>query len=207
MKSVSTAVVAAALLVAGVSAQFQINTPNPPTQCVPVQLTWSGGNRGQPGAAALQQYSGLTGTSFTWPTNITSGTSIGFTLTDSTGATAQSAPVTINPGPDSSCLNGGSASSSASGATSGASTSATAPVTSASGATSASGTTSGAATTAGSSKPASGTTSGSASGTASHASSSSSSTATAGAGNGAFSNIASAGLVGIVGAIAAAILA
>ncbi|TBU26217.1 hypothetical protein BD311DRAFT_779796 [Dichomitus squalens] len=198
MKSVSTAVAAAALLVAGVSAQFQINTPNPPTHITP---------GGQPGAAALQQYPGLTGTSFTWPTNITSGTSIGFTLTDSTGATAQSAPVTINPGPDSSCLNGGSASSSASGATSGASTSATAPVTSASGATSASATTSGAATTAGSSKPASGTTSGSASGTASHASSSSSSTATAGAGNGALSNIASAGLVGIVGAIAAAILA
>ena len=53
---------------------------------------------GQPGAAALQQYAGLTGTSFTWSTNITAGTSIGLTLTDSTGQTVQSAPVTIQSG-------------------------------------------------------------------------------------------------------------
>ncbi|KAI0719270.1 hypothetical protein C8T65DRAFT_693277 [Cerioporus squamosus] len=232
MKSLSASLVTVALFAAGAAAQtFQINTPNPPTQCVPTQFTWSGGTPqmceadvqfpssapyflaltpsssinpgGQTGAAALQQYSGLTGTSFTWSSNISAGTSIGLSLTDSTGATALSAPVTILSGPDSSCLNGGA--STGAGST-GASTSAagtTAAGTSAAGTTSAAGS-SGTATT----PTGSGTTS-KASGTNSGSGTSSTASATGGSSgsNGAMSNAASAGVVGIIGAVAAALLA
>ncbi|KAG6827455.1 hypothetical protein H0H92_011723 [Tricholoma furcatifolium] len=71
-------------------AQFQINTPIEP------------GN--EPSAAALESFSDLTGTSLTWTVNIAAGTSIGLTLTDSTGAIAQSAAFTINPGSNSTCV-------------------------------------------------------------------------------------------------------
>jgi hypothetical protein len=43
-------------------------------------------------------------TSYTWTVNIAAGTSITLTITDSTGATAATAPVTINQG-GSGCLN------------------------------------------------------------------------------------------------------
>ncbi|KAI0359883.1 hypothetical protein OH77DRAFT_1517471 [Trametes cingulata] len=195
MKSLSASLVSVALLVAAVSAQFQINTPNPPTQCVPVQITWSGGN-----PPYFLQYPNLQGTSFTWQTNISAGQEVGFTLTDSSGSVAQSAPVIIQSGPITSCLNGQSSGSSAAGesttsAASGASTTATSPA--------ATGTS--AATTGGSS--AGGSTS-SHTGTSTGTSASSSPSATGGAGtNGALSNVASMGVVGVLGAVAAALLA
>ncbi|KAI0635911.1 hypothetical protein C8Q77DRAFT_1100354 [Trametes polyzona] len=210
MKSLSTALVSTALFVAAANAQFQIFTPRPPTQCIPTQLNWQGGTRaivpgGQPQAAALQQYANLQGTSFTWATNISAGTSINFALTDQTGATAQTAPVDIQPGPDSSCLNGQSSGSSSTDSAAASSGSATAPGASstAAGATTGSSTASGAATTSGTatsggSSTASGTRS--ASGTSGSTSPSSSPNAAAG-------NVASAGVVGILGAVAAAILA
>ncbi|RPD60069.1 hypothetical protein L226DRAFT_560454 [Lentinus tigrinus ALCF2SS1-7] len=218
MKSLSAPLVAVALLAAGASAQFQINTPNPPTQCVPTQFTWTGGTApyflvinpgGVTGAAALQQYSGLTGTSFTWSTNITAGTSIGLALTDATGTTVQSAPVTIQSGPDNSCLTG---ETSATGTSTG--TGSTSAATSATGTTSAgTGTTSAAGTSGTATNPASGTSSrasgtSSGSGTATGSGSSTSASATGGSGsNGAASNVASAGIVGVLGAVAAALLA
>ncbi|KAI8980168.1 hypothetical protein BD414DRAFT_551040 [Trametes punicea] len=219
MKSLSASLVSAALLIAAVSAQdqnFTINTPNPPTQCVPVQLTWQGGDPpyflaiipgGQPQAPALQQYPGLTGTTFTWSVNISAGQSVGFEVTDSQGHIAQSAPVTIQSSPDSSCLNGqsgGSSAASGTGATSAASgsaaTSATAPASSATGATTpASGTGSAGAT----SHPAS-----SGAATSSHASSSAAASATGAAGsNGGLVNVASMGAVGVLSAVAALLLA
>ncbi|KAI0649132.1 hypothetical protein C8Q79DRAFT_1041602 [Trametes meyenii] len=217
MKSLSTSIVSAALLVAAVSAQdFQINTPNPPTQCVPVQLSWTGGQApfflaliavcsikpgGQPSASALQQYSGLTTNSFTWSTNITAGTSIGFTLTDSAGNQAQSAAVTIQSGPDSSCLNG-AATSAASGTDS--ATSAASSATSPAGSTTAAGSTTGAtsATSAASHSSAGSTSHGSSTGTSASASASAT-----GGNNGAFSNVASVGIVGVLSAVAAVLLA
>ncbi|KAI0671720.1 hypothetical protein C8Q78DRAFT_991290 [Trametes maxima] len=213
MKSLSTSIVSAALLVAAVSAQdFQINTPNPPTQCIPVQLTWTGGQApfflaikpgGQPSASALQQYSGLTTNSFTWSTNITAGTSIGFTLTDSAGNQAQSAAVTIQSGPDNSCLNG-AATSAASGTESATSAASSATTPAGSGSTTAAGSTSGAAsgTSAGTHSSAGSTSRGSSTGT----SASASATATGG-NNGAFSNVASVGIVGVLSAVAAVLLA
>ncbi|RDX57309.1 hypothetical protein OH76DRAFT_1459876 [Lentinus brumalis] len=210
MKSFSASLVTVALLAVGAAAQnFQINTPNPPTQCVPTQFTWSGGTPpfflvinpgGQPGAAALQQYPNLQSSPFTWSSNITAGTSISLSLTDSTGANALSAPVTILSGPDSSCLNGGAPASSGSAPTSG-STSAAGTGTTSAGTTSAAGTSTG-------TSPASGTGTTKASTTGTGTGTSTTASATGGSGsNGALSNVASVGVVGILGAVAAALLA
>ena len=50
------------------------------------------------GATPLQEYSGLTGDVFLWTANVSAGTSIQLSLTDSTGTIAQAAPVTIQSG-------------------------------------------------------------------------------------------------------------
>ncbi|KAF8729374.1 hypothetical protein AX14_006182 [Amanita brunnescens Koide BX004] len=86
----------------------------------------------QPGAQAIEAFPETNGTSISWTVNLAAGTQIGLSLRDSTGNVAQSAPFTINPGPDSSCvgkpLSSGGASVTApaatgsSGATTGAST-------------------------------------------------------------------------------------
>ncbi|EGN99258.1 hypothetical protein SERLA73DRAFT_137520 [Serpula lacrymans var. lacrymans S7.3] len=114
MKSVFISLVSVALLVAGAVAQsFTINTPANVVECQPTLLQWSGGTGpyylsilpgSSPGSAALEDLGQQSGTSVTWTCNIAAGTSIGLTLRDSTGATAQSAPFTVNPG-SSSCLN------------------------------------------------------------------------------------------------------
>ncbi|PIL35599.1 hypothetical protein GSI_02327 [Ganoderma sinense ZZ0214-1] len=208
MQSLSTCLVAAALLVAAVNAQFQINTPASITQCVPVQFSWTGGEQpyflacvinpgGVTGAAALQQYTGLTGTSFTWSANISEGTSIGLQLTDSTGAIAQSAPVTIQSGPSNSCLTGETS------AASGASTTAAGGTTSAAN----SGTSTTAPAASGSATKAATSGSASASGSKTSGSAASASTSASSGSNSALSNVASAGVVGLVGALAAALLA
>ncbi|KAH9944819.1 hypothetical protein B0H21DRAFT_745377 [Amylocystis lapponica] len=200
MKAVASVVAAVALFAAGVSAQnFMINTPPNAVECVPTQLTWVAGNSvppyflviepgGQPGAPALQQYTGLTGTSFTWSTNVTSGQSVGLTLTDSTGQTVQSAAFPVHDGPSTSCLNASGSSSAGSSASSSA-----------------------AASSGGASSSAS--TSGSSSGspTSSHATSSapsgSSSSSSTTKPNAAVANMGSMGLAGAVGAFVAALLA
>ncbi|KAL1949459.1 hypothetical protein VTO73DRAFT_8340 [Trametes versicolor] len=206
MKSLSTSLVSVALFVAATSAQLTLNTPNPPTQCVPVQITWTGGTGPffllAQCALPLIQYPNLQSSPFTWSTNITANTAIGFTITDSTGAQGQTAPVTIQSGPDSSCLNGGSASSSAAGGSSTDSTGATSTAAS-TGATS-TGATSGAATS-GTATSAGSTSSGSKS--ASGSSTSSSTAAAATGSNGASGSAASVGVVGVIGALAAAFLA
>ncbi|KAH7884733.1 hypothetical protein F5I97DRAFT_1891566 [Phlebopus sp. FC_14] len=103
-----------ALFVAGALAQFTINTPSNVVECEPTLLSWSGGTApyflsilpgSSPSAAALENLGQQNGTSVTWTCNIQAGTSLGLTLRDSTGAVAQSAPFTVNPGSSTSCLN------------------------------------------------------------------------------------------------------
>ncbi|KAI0325539.1 hypothetical protein GY45DRAFT_1340053 [Cubamyces sp. BRFM 1775] len=214
MKSFSASLVSAVLLAAAVSAQdssFQILTPNPPTQCVPVQIKWNGGTPpfflsifpgDQPQAPSLEQFPNLQSSPFTWNTNIAAGQSVGFQVTDNTGAVAQSGSVIIQPGPDT-CLNGtassgsGSATGSATAPGNTATSGATGATTAATGAT----TGTGSATTGGSHSSSSG-----ASGTGT--SSSAGSTATGGSGtNAGFVNGASMGVVGVLSAVAAALLA
>ncbi|KAH8118063.1 hypothetical protein DFH11DRAFT_1541308 [Phellopilus nigrolimitatus] len=196
----------ALLVAAGVNAQtLQINTPTAAAdggdtlavgasrtsvvQCLPQLLTWSGGTApyflsvlpgGQPSAAALVTFPETNSTSTTWNVNVASGTSIGLTLRDSTGATAQSAPVTVQSSSDSSCV--GQSASTVSGSSTGAVTGAS--------------TTAGASTT-GTSPSSSGAKS---SGTATSSSASSSSSSAA-------IPFAKIGSAGIIGAFVAAIFA
>ncbi|KAH9903010.1 hypothetical protein C8Q73DRAFT_672615 [Cubamyces lactineus] len=212
MKSFSASLVSAVLLAAAVSAQdsnFQILTPNPPIQCVPIQIKWNGGTPpfflsifpgDQPQAPSLEQFPNLQSSPFTWKTDIPAGQSVGFQVTDNTGAVAQSGSVIIQSGP-SDCLNGTASTGSATGtatAPGGSGTSATGVTTGATG-------TSGANTATGTATTGASHSSGS-SGTGT--SSSAASTATGGSGtNGGFVNVASMGVVGVLSAVAAALLA
>ncbi|BGO98020.1 hypothetical protein NBRC10513v2_002020 [Rhodotorula toruloides] len=109
----------AALVAAAGSALAQssllINTPTALFQCQPYLVTWGGGQApyfvrvlpgGQLSAAPLAtlDQQPTSDTQYTWTVNIPAGTSITLTITDSTGATAATAPVTINQGA-SGCLN------------------------------------------------------------------------------------------------------
>ncbi|GAA6048686.1 hypothetical protein JCM3770_002021 [Rhodotorula araucariae] len=109
MRSFSVAAILAAAGTALAQSSLVINTPTVLYQCQPYLLTWGGGSapyyvRVLPGGqlsgaplATLDEQP-TTDTSFTWTVNIPQGTSITLTLTDSTGATASTAPVTIQPG-------------------------------------------------------------------------------------------------------------
>ncbi|KZP23822.1 hypothetical protein FIBSPDRAFT_1042667, partial [Athelia psychrophila] len=97
-----------ALFVASALGQaLTINTPSNVVECEPTLLNWTGGvppyflsiqPGNQPSAAALESLGTQTGNSYTWSTDIAAGTSIGLSIRDSTGATAQSAAFTINAG-------------------------------------------------------------------------------------------------------------
>ncbi|KAF9816653.1 hypothetical protein IEO21_03958 [Rhodonia placenta] len=150
MKSII--LVALAAFASGV-AGLTINTPSDVSECIPTLLTWSGGTGpyylsiepgNDPSGAPLQQYGPLEGTSFTWPTNITSSQQVSLTIKDSTGATNQCAPFNINAG-SSSCIG---ASASASSGASSASSSASGASSSAAATTAASGSSAAASSTA-----------------------------------------------------------
>ncbi|KAF8841764.1 hypothetical protein BDN67DRAFT_1002062 [Paxillus ammoniavirescens] len=109
-----TAIVALATVVPAVLGQMTINTPASVTECEPTQFTWSGGTpvyylslvpAGQPSAPPFKQFPTQSGTSYTWNTDLGSGTSFTVSLKDSTGLTAYSDIVTIQPGSSSACLN------------------------------------------------------------------------------------------------------
>ncbi|KAI6165809.1 hypothetical protein EDD17DRAFT_1553388 [Pisolithus thermaeus] len=104
------------LFVAGALAQstFTINTPSNVVECEPTLITWTGGTPpyylsilpgADPTGTAIESLGQQNSTSVTWVCNIASGTSLGLTLRDNTGATVQSAPFTVNPGSSTSCLN------------------------------------------------------------------------------------------------------
>ncbi|KAI0368751.1 hypothetical protein BV20DRAFT_1036888 [Pilatotrama ljubarskyi] len=102
----------------------RINTLMSPTQCEPVQFTWEGGSPpyylslvpgGQPGAQAMKQFPAQNGTSMTWTVDLPDGTRLqvnciahtcrSSSLRDGSGTQAFSDIQTVQPGPDSSCLN------------------------------------------------------------------------------------------------------
>ncbi|TBU28863.1 hypothetical protein BD311DRAFT_311342 [Dichomitus squalens] len=94
-----------------VGAQFRMDAPNPPTQCVPSEFTWSGGIApyvltiapGDSLPSTWPQYSGLTRDSFIWSTNVPAGTDVNLALKDSTGE-VQNESFTVQSGSDDSCL-------------------------------------------------------------------------------------------------------
>ncbi|KZO91560.1 hypothetical protein CALVIDRAFT_541729 [Calocera viscosa TUFC12733] len=109
---VATAFALLALLPAAL-AQITVATPPSVVTCEPVSLSWTGGTGpyfvsaipgGQPGATALESFPEQTGNSFTWTVNLPAGTSITIQVRDSTGTIQYSSPITIQAGPDSSCV-------------------------------------------------------------------------------------------------------
>ncbi|KAL4247979.1 hypothetical protein ABKN59_002414 [Abortiporus biennis] len=240
MKAFTSLFSAALLVASALGQQLTINTPASVVVCQPILLTFSGGTPpyiivrnwlfcvfppaysdaiscilpgATPNGTPLEQFTGITGTSFTWTVNQPGGTSVSLTLRDSTGAAAQSAPFDVGTAADSSCLT--------SSASTGASTTGSTPATTASGTTSTPATTP---STTVSSTPvttpsttavstpvttpstAATSTRPSTSAASTSGSSSASPSATGGA-SGALANAASLGAVGFVGAVVAAIMA
>ncbi|TFK40370.1 hypothetical protein BDQ12DRAFT_772610 [Crucibulum laeve] len=207
----------AVLFAAGAFAQsFSINTPIGAVVCQPLLISWIGGTGpyflsilpgNQPGAAALVDLGRQDGNSVTWTVNVAAGTSLGLTIRDSSGATAQSAAFTPNAGTDTSCVGqnpssaGGSSSSgttpSSSASSSSGSSSTVIPVPSSSAPPSTVGTTSAGTTPSTTSSRA----------TSSSGSSAASSSSAAATGNAAVGNLAQAGVAGVVGAAIVALLA
>lgn len=115
----------------------QVNTPASLTVCQPTLLSWTGGQApyflsiipgGQASAAALKDFGSQSDNQETWNVDLPAGTSITVKLTDSTGNTVYSSPVTIGEGSSTSCLN---AAASGSGSSSAAATGASSAVSSA----------------------------------------------------------------------------
>ncbi|MEU1408398.1 hypothetical protein ABZ471_39925 [Streptomyces sp. NPDC005728] len=109
----ASAVFGTSVTQASADTQLTINTPSNAVVCQPQLLTWSGGQAPyeltvQPGAdpngQPLRDLGQQDGTQYNWTVDIAAGTQVGLTLRDSTGTVAQSAPFTINPGPDNSCV-------------------------------------------------------------------------------------------------------
>lgn len=209
MKSFFASLAAAAVFASSALAQLTINTPTNPVVCQPLLISWSGGTApyylsilpgNQPTAPALQTFPTQTGTSLTWIVNIAVGTSVGFHIVDSTGASQDSAPFSILTGSDTSCVgknptSSGGSSSTGSGTGTGPATSSTVVATTTTAATHAATTTApGATTTAATTKPASSGTTSAAATTSSKAS-------------GAISQNAQFGAAGVVGAAIIALLA
>ncbi|KAI0925993.1 hypothetical protein AcW1_008280 [Taiwanofungus camphoratus] len=83
-------------------------------ECEPTLFSWSGGQAPyylslvpaeQTSAPAIKQFAAQQGTSYTWNTDLASGTSFTIVLKDSTGDTAFSDVETITAGTSNSCLN------------------------------------------------------------------------------------------------------
>ncbi|KAJ7598834.1 hypothetical protein C8J56DRAFT_881406 [Mycena floridula] len=111
MKSFTT-LLGLAVLATSAFAQLVVNTPGAKSlvQCRPIQLSWSGGilstfsRRDNPTGASLVDLGQQTGTTFTWTVNVAAGTSVDIQIRDSEGVIQNSAPVTVQPSKDSSCL-------------------------------------------------------------------------------------------------------
>ncbi|EUC57097.1 transmembrane protein, putative [Rhizoctonia solani AG-3 Rhs1AP] len=108
-----TSSILAFVVVAIAQADPSINTPAAVVQCQPAQISFTATSTpvfisilpgGQPSAAPLADLGQHNASPFTWTANIAQGTSITFQVRDSKGAVAYSAPVTIQPSSDSSCL-------------------------------------------------------------------------------------------------------
>ncbi|KIY43832.1 hypothetical protein FISHEDRAFT_77761 [Fistulina hepatica ATCC 64428] len=203
MKFLSAAISLISLAVA--VAALTINTPSSLTECEPVLLEWSDGTApyylnaflhyGADPSTTILNFGEINATEYTWTVDYASGTSLGLTVEDSTGTTAESAAVTVQSGTSTSCLSAsGSAATSAASTT--ATTSATGSTESTSGSTTATSETS---TTAGTSTTTTKTSSKSSSSTASSSASSSSSSSSSAA-------LTSSAPMGVVAFLGAAIM-
>ncbi|KAF9524766.1 hypothetical protein CPB83DRAFT_897568 [Crepidotus variabilis] len=84
---------ALALFVPALANALTINTPVNVKSCQPVQLSWTGG---------VPDYT-LSAATFDWLASAPAGSIVSFAVSDSTGAVANSAPVTVD-GDNTTCL-------------------------------------------------------------------------------------------------------
>ncbi|BEI86055.1 hypothetical protein CcaverHIS002_0603420 [Cutaneotrichosporon cavernicola] len=102
---------------AAAQASFSIITPPALVTCQPARLSWTGGvppyilsiiPGGQTGAAALQDINNnIDVMAYTWNTNVVGGTYLTFKLVDKNGDIAYSAPLTVQAGSSTDCLQAG----------------------------------------------------------------------------------------------------
>lgn len=102
----------------GKSQSLTLNGPVSLNQCVSTSITWEGGTGPffleilpPDSSLALQEYPNLISSPFIWAVNITSGTTVVFSLTDTTGESFVTKPVMVQPGGGDSCISGKPASS------------------------------------------------------------------------------------------------
>jgi len=140
MKSVLALLTLAAVALAQSAGNITVATPAQLVTCEPALITFGGGTApyylsvlpgGQVGATALESFPTQSGNQYTWKVDIQAGTSITIQVRDSNGYINYSSPVTIQAGPDTSCVGsnssggtilnssavGGSATAAASGST------------------------------------------------------------------------------------------
>ncbi|TFK27139.1 hypothetical protein FA15DRAFT_666633 [Coprinopsis marcescibilis] len=108
------AVLAYAAAVFAQSGDITIDTPSGVIVCRPTQFTFSGGEgpwfltahpEGQPAAPPTIDFGLVTESPFRWTANITQGTRLFLRLVDQTGDNGESGPFGIGDGPDTSCIN------------------------------------------------------------------------------------------------------
>lgn len=91
-----------------------INVPSRVVECQPAQITWSGGSGSVELSIQSQGDGGQTENSFggqtspfTWSVNIPAGSSVTISVSDETGAEAQSGTINVQGGSDDSCVGTG----------------------------------------------------------------------------------------------------
>ncbi|KZT51379.1 hypothetical protein CALCODRAFT_503585 [Calocera cornea HHB12733] len=118
MKSVLALAAFAVAAFAQTAGNLTVSTPSSLVTCQPALITWSGGVSpyflsvlpgGQTSASALESFPTQTGSSYTWPkVDIQAGTLITIQIRDGQGNIQYSSPVTIQAGPDTTCVGGNS---------------------------------------------------------------------------------------------------
>ncbi|OSC96905.1 hypothetical protein PYCCODRAFT_1472229 [Trametes coccinea BRFM310] len=88
------------------------SSPRPPVQCQSFVFTWRGGTppftvsvlSGDTTETPLEQHGGISSGSFQWLADVPAGASVRLEVQDSSGASVDTGPLTIQAGSDSSCL-------------------------------------------------------------------------------------------------------
>lgn len=105
--SLTSFVILAAAIAAAAAQQLTVNTPTSVVHCLPVQLTWSGGQPpyyvsllpgGQPTASPIADLGQQTGTSLSWKATIPANTPVTVQIRDSTGTLNYSDQFTVQQG-------------------------------------------------------------------------------------------------------------
>ncbi|BEJ11857.1 hypothetical protein CspHIS471_0203170 [Cutaneotrichosporon sp. HIS471] len=104
----------ALLALAGIANALTMHTPASLVQCQPIKLSWEAGvppfylsivPGGQTSASPLVTFPKMDASSQTWMVNLAAGTSVTVMVTDNTGETSATSPVTVMAGSNADCMN------------------------------------------------------------------------------------------------------